>query len=119
MSDDMNYGEHTDQTAEMGNPTGERQYLGRAVIDERGTKIGTVTDVLPDDETGEPAWVVVSMGLLRSEHFVPLSAAYQSEQGRLVLPFDREMVKHSPKAKRDHVLERGTATELRRYYQAA
>ncbi len=119
MSYDMNYGEKTEQTAETGNPVMEPHFLGRDVIDERGAKIGIVTDVLPDDETGEPAWVVVSMGLLRSEHFVPLTSAYESEQGRLVLPFDREMVKHSPKAQRDHVLERSTATELRRYYQAA
>lgn len=116
----MSYGEYTDRpVSEPGIPTTEPQYLGKDVIDEQGTKIGTVTDVLPDDETGEPAWVVVSIGVLRSEHFVPLGAAYQSEQGRLVLPFDRDMVKHSPRAKRDHVLERATAEELRRYYRAA
>jgi hypothetical protein len=100
-------------------PSTEPQYLGREVVDEQGNKIGTVRDVIPDEETAQPAWIIVSLGVLRSEHFVPLDVAYESDGGRLVLPFSREMVKQSPKAARDHVLERSTATELRRYYAAA
>jgi len=106
-------------TADEHAPTAEPHFVGHDLVDDHGDKIGTITDVVPDDTTGEPAWVVVSLGLLHAEHFVPLEAAYQAGDGRLVLPFTKDYVKHSPRATRDHILERDTAMDLRRYYKAA
>jgi sporulation protein YlmC with PRC-barrel domain len=100
-------------------PMSEPRFVGHEAIDQRGEKVGTVTDVLSDDETGEPAWAVVSTGLLHTEHYVPMIDAYESDQGRLVLAFDKDMVKGSPKAHREHVLVRADEEELRRYYGLA
>jgi hypothetical protein len=95
------------------------RYVGQEAIDQRGGKVGKVTDVLSDDHTGQPAWAIVNTGLVRSEHYVPLVDAYETEQGRIVLAFDRDTVKHSPKASREHVLLRSTEEELRHYYGLA
>jgi hypothetical protein len=97
----------------------EPRFVGHEAIDQRGTKIGTVTDVLSDDNTGEPTWAVVNTGVMRAAHYVPLVDAYESEQGRLVVAFDKDTVKHSPRAGREHVLLRSTEEELRRYYGLA
>lgn len=94
-------------------------FVGRPAIDERGTKIGTVTDVLTDDRTGEVTWAVVSLGFMHTEHYVPLMDAYQTETGRVVLGFDRETVKRSPRASREHVLGRDEAQMLADYYNVA
>jgi len=94
-------------------------YVGQEAIDQRGGKIGKVTDILSDDLTGRPAWVVVNTGLVRAEHYVPLVDSYETDEGRIVLAFDKNTVKNSPKAGREHVLMRSTEEELRRYYGLA
>jgi hypothetical protein len=109
----MTRNEHNDPSAL------QPQYVGQEAIDQRGGKIGKVTDVLSDDQTGQPAWAIVNTGLMRAEHFVPLVDAYETDQGRIVLAFDRETVKNSPRAGREHVLLRSTEEELRRYYGLA
>jgi hypothetical protein len=95
------------------------QFVGRDAVDEHGAKIGTVTDVVSDDDSGAPAWAVVSLGMLSAERYVPLGDAYQTEEGRIVLAFDRRTVKGSPRARRDHVLARSEADEIRQYYGVA
>ena len=93
--------------------------VGQEAIDQRGGKIGKVTDILADDQTGQPMWVIVNTGLVRSEHYVPLVDAYETDEGRIVLAFDKDTIKHSPKAGREHVLMRSTEEELRQYYGLA
>jgi hypothetical protein len=89
------------------------------VIDERRSKIGTVTDVLYDASDATPRWATVSLGLFSGEHYIPLSDAYQAEDGRVVVPYDKSTVKRAPKANRDHVLTPDVEDELRRYYGVA
>jgi PRC-barrel domain len=89
------------------------------VIDERRTKIGTVTDVLYDEADARPRWAAVSLGVFGGEHYVPLDEAYQSEDGRVVVPYDKGTVKHAPKVRRDHVMTPDVQDELRRYYGMA
>jgi hypothetical protein len=95
------------------------RYVGQEAIDLRGGKIGKVTDILSDDQTGQPSWAIVNTGAMRAEHYVPLVDSYETDEGRVVLAFDKETIKHSPKAGREHVLLRSTEEELRRYYGLA
>jgi len=95
------------------------RYVGQEAIDQRGGKIGKVTDILSDEQTGQPAWAIVNTGLVRAEHYVPLVDAYETDEGRIVLAFDKSTVKQSPRAGREHVLLRSTEEELRRYYGLA
>jgi hypothetical protein len=93
--------------------------VGQQAVDEAGAKIGTVTDVIYDVQSGEASWAVVGLGLLGAEHYVPLADTYQSDSNRLVLPFDKRTIKQSPKANKDHVLTSDVEADVRRYYGLA
>ena len=88
----------------------------RTVINERGEKLGRVTDVLFDDR-GDPRWAVVSGGRLASSHYMPLARAFTTPDGRVVVPYDKGVVKHAPKAAGHHVLDRDTEALLVQHYE--
>jgi sporulation protein YlmC with PRC-barrel domain len=90
--------------------------LDRTVINERGEKLGKVTDVLFDDR-GDPRWAVVSAGLLASAHYVPLARAFTTPDGRVVVPYDKGVVKHAPRAAGGHVLDRDLEARLLEHYE--
>jgi sporulation protein YlmC with PRC-barrel domain len=92
------------------------ELLNREVINESGVKLGRVTDVLFAGDDESPRWAVVSAGLLASARYVPLGNAYTSNDGRVVVPYDKATVKHAPKADRDHVLTPAIEEHLARYY---
>ncbi len=93
-------------------------YRGHRVVDDHHRPIGKVTDVIYD-ETGIAKWAVVSPGVFRAEHFLPLDNTYLSLEGNLVAPFDKRTVSRSPKAERDHVLSPITERALEHYYRLA
>ena len=81
----------------------ETSFAGHDVIDEEGNKLGTVTDVVSDTSTLTPKWLVVDVGLMKTSRYVPVTGSYRSSKGHIVVPYTRQMVKHAPKANRDHV----------------
>jgi hypothetical protein len=92
------------------------QYRGSDVLDPEQRLIGTIDDVVYDED-GHPTWAVVDLGLLRSAHYVPVAAGYLAETGKFIVPYDKRTVKAAPKASRDHVLDRSVETELIRHYE--
>ena len=91
-------------------------YMGLTVQDEHGETIGTISDVLYDEATQQPQWLVVNPGTLRSDHFVPTNGSYTTEEGNLVVAFTKQMIKEAPKATGDHVITHDVEHELREYY---
>jgi PRC-barrel domain len=89
---------------------------GHLVVDDHHEKVGTVSDVLYDDD-GEPRWAVVDPGVMRSEKFVPVEGSYVTDDGEVVIPYRKEQVKQSPKAPRDHVLDSRTEGALEQHYE--
>jgi hypothetical protein len=92
-----------------------QQATGHLALDEHGTKVGRITDVLFDRD-GEPRWAVVQPGPLRRAHYAPLDGAYGTATGDVILPVDGRMVKEAPAAPRQHILTSDLEDELRRYY---
>jgi hypothetical protein len=93
---------------------------GHTVVDAALTKVGTVTDVLFDDDRAEaPRWAVVKTGLLGGEHLVPLDDSYVDQDGRLVVSPMKRDIKRAPKVGRDHVLTLRTRYELHEHYGIA
>ena len=88
---------------------------GHAALDEHGTKVGTITDVLFDRE-GEARWAVVDPGPLRKAHYAPLDGAYSTDEGDVILPVDTITVKQAPVAGRNHILTSELEAELEDYY---
>ena len=86
------------------------------VVDRHNQHVGKVTDVIFDDRDFRPRWTTVKTGVLRGEHLAPMEGSYVSEDGVLVLPFDKDQVAHAPKPPRDHVLTPTIATEAAEYY---
>ena len=97
-------------------------YTGHHVLDERGDDIGRVVDVIytdpdnTDDGSMTPHWLVVDPGLLRSAHYVPIEGSYISDDGAVVIPWDKRWVKSAPKASGDHLLTHDQVVELEQHY---
>jgi sporulation protein YlmC with PRC-barrel domain len=88
----------------------------RVVINEHGEKIGKVTDVLYATNGTDPRWAVVNPGPLAAAHYVPLRNAYTTNDGKVVVPYDREIIKHSPKASGQHVMTPDLEHDLTVHY---
>ena len=78
-------------------------YLGHDVVDADHNVVGSITDVIYDHDEETPSWLVVKPGALHAERYVPIERSYTDTRGNLVVPFDKKMVRHAPKAG-DHVL---------------
>ena len=93
-----------------------RAWLGRVMIDRDGQRIGEITDIYLDNETGRPEWAVVRTGLfgLRST-FAPLGEA--TEVGEHVqVRHERAQVKDAPNIEPDGQLSAAEEAELYRHY---
>lgn len=90
-------------------------YRGHDVVDSTHRLIGTITDVVNDD--GQPRWAVVDLGLLRSSHYLPLTAGHMTAAGEFVVPFDKRTVKSAPEADRTHRVSTSIRERLVRHYE--
>jgi sporulation protein YlmC with PRC-barrel domain len=72
------------------------------LLDEHGNRVGMVTDVIYDDETQAPRFLVVKPGRFRPERYVPTARTYRSDRGQVVVECDRRVVQTAPKARGAH-----------------
>jgi uncharacterized protein (TIGR02271 family) len=70
--------------------------VGREVRDRDGEKIGTVDVLFRDDETGEPAWMGVQTGILRTRRFLVPLGGVQVAPDAVRLPWSKELVEGAP-----------------------
>jgi uncharacterized protein (TIGR02271 family) len=96
-------------------------WISRHAYDVNGDKIGEITDIYYDDETGRPEWVAVNTGLFGTKHsFVPIhgSSVYRADDDSedLQIAFDKEMVKGAPRFDDDEHLDPDQERELWSYY---
>jgi hypothetical protein len=94
-----------------------RAWLGRVMIDRDGNRIGEITDIYLDNETGRPEWAVVRTGLfgLRST-FVPLADAVETGE-QVQVRHQRGQVKDAPNIEPDGQLSAAEEAELYRHYE--
>jgi sporulation protein YlmC with PRC-barrel domain len=94
-----------------------RAWLGRVMIDRDGNRIGEITDIYLDNETGRPEWAVVRTGLfgLRST-FVPLAEAIETGE-QVQVRHQRSNVKDAPNIEPDGQLSAAEEAELYRHYE--
>ena len=97
-------------------------WIGRDAYDADGDKIGEITDIYHDDETGRPEWVAIKTGLFGTRNsFVPIhgSSVYGEggdEGGDLQVAFTKSMVKDAPRIDDDEHLDPDQERELWAYY---
>jgi uncharacterized protein (TIGR02271 family) len=89
---------------------------GRDLIDRDGDKIGSISDVYLDDETGQPEWLTVKTGLLGTrESFVPTAEA-RAEGDTVRVPYEKSQVKDAPNVDADGALSQEEEARLYRHY---
>jgi sporulation protein YlmC with PRC-barrel domain len=90
--------------------------INRKILDSAGKKIGVVTQVYLDDQTGQPDWITVNTGLFgMKENFVPLVGAKLVGK-RLVLPLRKSVVRASPGVEDPRHLDMEQERTLYEYY---
>ncbi len=76
-------------------------WVGQAVVDTAGDKVGKVANIYVDDETGQPEWLAVSTGMFgKKSSFVPMQGA-RSDGDQLVIGWDKAKVKDAPQVEDD------------------
>ncbi len=91
-------------------------YHGKTLVDSEGEKIGTVSQLYEDTDTGAPEWVLVKTGLLgTSETFVPVANA-TSEGDQLRVPYTKSQIKDAPNVEASGELSTEDEDRLYQHY---
>jgi uncharacterized protein (TIGR02271 family) len=89
---------------------------GGTVLDQQGAKIGSISDIYLDEQSGEPEWVLVSTGWFAGKGtFVPLRDATQRGED-IIVPYDGDFVKDAPTMDPDGQLTPQEESELYAHY---
>jgi len=89
---------------------------GQDLVDSSGSKIGSITDVYLDEDTGQPEWLAVTTGLFGTRtSFVPLTGTSTSG-GTVTSRFTKDQVKGAPQAEADGQLSQEEEARLYEYY---
>lgn len=76
-------------------------WVGADVVDQEGSKIGSMSGVYMDRGTGKPEWLAVKTGLFgKRDTFIPIEGA-GSDGDVLKVPFTKDHVKEAPNVKAD------------------
>ena len=71
-------------------------WVGHTVVDSAGDKVGKVSNLYFDDESGQPEWLAISTGLFGTKSsFVPLQGA-TADGDQLVIAWEKAKVKDAP-----------------------
>ena len=93
-----------------------RGWEGRTLVDQDGSRIGSIDAIYLDDQTGQPEWALVTTGLFGTKaSFVPLAQATQTGHD-VGVPYDKQLVKDAPRVDPDGQLSEAEERRLWRHY---
>jgi uncharacterized protein YrrD len=93
-----------------------QEYIHRAAVDHEGNRIGKISQVYLDEQTGQPQWLLVETGLLGTrQSFAPVHGS-RFDGELVVLAVSKDQVKDAPNIDRDAHLSDSEQDELRQYY---
>jgi len=91
-------------------------YIRRAVVDSEGSRIGKITQVYLDQQTGEPMWVLVETGLLGTrQSFAPVHGS-RLDGELVVLAVTKDQIKDAPDIDPEKEISESEQDALRQYY---
>jgi uncharacterized protein (TIGR02271 family) len=94
-------------------------WQGRNLVDADGDKVGTISDIYIDSDTGRPEWALVNTGLFGTKStFVPIAEA-QPEGDAVRVPYPKSQIKDAPAVEPDGELSAAEEDELYRHYGMA
>lgn len=93
-----------------------QQYIHRAAIDAEDNRIGKVSRVYNDDQTGQPMWVLVETGLFGArQSFAPIHGA-RLDGERVLLAVTKDQIKDAPNIDDGAHISESEEDALRQYY---
>ena len=100
----------------MTTPQDTEQYIHRAAVDAEGNRIGKITKVYHDDQTGQPLWILVETGLFGTrQSFAPIHGS-RLDGELVVLAVSKDQVKDAPNIDPDTNISESEQDALRHYY---
>ena len=100
----------------MTTPQDTPNYIGRAAVDTEGNRIGKITKVYDDDQTGRPRWILVETGLFGTrQSFAPVHGS-RFDGELVVLAVSKDQVKDAPNIDSDAHVSESEQDALRQYY---
>jgi uncharacterized protein (TIGR02271 family) len=92
-------------------------WRGRTMIDRDGGYVGSIQAVYVDEESGQPHWALVRLGVAGTRStFVPIARAATTAAGDVRVPYGKEFVKQAPGVEPDRPLTAAGEGELFRHY---
>ena len=102
----------------MTTPQDTEQYIRRAAVDAEGNRIGKITKVYRDEQTGQPQWLMVETGLLGTrQSFAPIHGSRLDGEQLVVLAVSKDQVKDAPDIDTDAHISESDQDALRQYYR--
>jgi hypothetical protein len=93
-----------------------RDYIRSVAVDAEGNRIGKITKVYHDDQTGQPLWVLVETGLFGTrQSFAPIHGS-RLDGELVVLAVSKDQVKDAPNIDPDAKISESEQDALRQYY---
>ena len=93
-----------------------RDYIRSVAVDAEGNRIGKITKVYHDDQTGQPEWILVETGLFGTrQSFAPIRGS-RLDGELVVLAVSKDQVKDAPNIDSDAHVSESEQDALRQYY---
>jgi len=81
---------------------GYDSWIDNTVVDSTGDKVGKVTNIFYDDQTGRPEWLAVKTGMFGSKDtFVPIQGSTLDSDGQIQVAFEKGYIKDAPNVDTD------------------
>jgi len=94
-----------------------RDYIRSVAVDAEGNRIGKITKVYHDDQTGQPLWILVETGLFGTrQSFAPVHGSRFDGEQLVVLAVSKDQVKDAPNIDSDAHVSESEQDALRQYY---
>ena len=101
----------------MTTPQDTERYIRRAAVDAEGNRIGKITKVYLDDQTGQPQWILVETGLFGTrQSFAPIRGSRFDGEQLVILAVSKDQVKDAPNIDQDAHISQSEEDALRQYY---
>ena len=95
-----------------------RDYVRRVAVDAEGNRIGKITKVYHDDQTGQPLWILVETGLFGTrQSFAPVHGSRFDGEQLVVLAVSKDQVKDAPDIDENAHISQSEQDALRQYYR--
>ena len=94
-----------------------RDYIRSVAVDAEGNRIGKITKVYDDDQTGQPRWILVETGMFGTrQSFAPVHGSRFDGEQLVVLAVSKDQVKDAPNIDSDAHVSESEQDALRQYY---